>query len=107
MIHFPFAQNCLHERMKHPPQSSSSLTSLIVGCFPQVILEWHGANGEPAPKPLLKNAFALERRRAKVLNFSIAYGKTALGLAKDWGVSLDEAKQTLEYWYNDRPEVCI
>ena len=47
----------------------------------------------------------MERRRAKVLNFSIAYGKTPVGLAKDWGVSLEEAQQTLNLWYRDRPEV--
>jgi DNA polymerase I len=55
--------------------------------------------------PLLKNVFASERRKAKVLNFSIAYGKTALGLSRDWNVSLQEAKETLQRWYADRPEV--
>ncbi len=42
---------------------------------------------------------------AQVLNFSIAYGKTAHGLSRDWGTSLDEAKDTVERWYSDRPEV--
>ena len=41
----------------------------------------------------------------QVLNFSIAYGKTAMGLSKDWGVTVQEAKETLERWYSDRPEV--
>jgi DNA polymerase-1 len=41
----------------------------------------------------------------QILNFSIAYGKTAHGLSKDWGVDLDEAKATVDAWYNDRPEV--
>ena len=49
--------------------------------------------------------FASERRKAKVLNFSIAYGKTAHGLSKDWRVSLDEAIETVKCWYADRPEV--
>jgi DNA polymerase-1 len=53
----------------------------------------------------LQDMFASERRKAKMLNFSIAYGKTAMGLSKDWKVSLDEAKQTLNLWYSDRPEV--
>ncbi len=35
---------------------------------------------------------------AQVLNFSIAYGKTARGLAKDWGVTLQEAEETVERW---------
>jgi DNA polymerase I len=58
----------------------------------------------PQP-PLLKDLFASERRKAKVLNFSIAYGKTAHGLAKDFGTNLDEANKTVELWYSDRPEV--
>jgi DNA polymerase I-like protein with 3'-5' exonuclease and polymerase domains len=53
----------------------------------------------------LQDVFGMERRRAKVLNFSIAYGKTAHGLAKDWNTSLEEAQHTLELWYSDRPEV--
>ena len=49
--------------------------------------------------------YAAERRKAKTLNFSIAYGKTAHGLSKDWGVSVQEANELLEAWYADRPEV--
>lgn len=70
----------------------------------ECLLEWDESQGT-RPKPLLKNQFASERRKAKVLNFSIAYGKTPIGLSQDWGVSLDEAKETLEKWYSDRPEV--
>lgn len=69
-----------------------------------VLLEWDYSKGEP-PKPLLKDKFASERRKAKILNFSIAYGKTASGLAKDFDVPLAEAKATLEAWYASRPEV--
>jgi DNA polymerase-1 len=36
----------------------------------------------------LKDAFSNERKKAKIMNFSIAYGKTAHGFAKDWDVSL-------------------
>lgn len=36
----------------------------------------------------LQDMFASERRKAKMLNFSIAYGKTAMGLSKDWKVRL-------------------
>jgi hypothetical protein len=67
------------------------------------LLEWEG-EGAP-PLPLLKDLFASERRRAKVLNFSIAYGKTAHGLSKDWKVSVKEAEATVSRWYSDRPEV--
>jgi hypothetical protein len=31
----------------------------------------------PSPKPLLKERYGAERRQAKTLNFSIAYGKTS------------------------------
>ena len=30
---------------------------------------------------------------------------TEQGLAKDWEVSLEEAQQTLDLWFADRPEV--
>lgn len=70
----------------------------------ECLLEWDYAKGKP-PKPLLKDLFAAERRRAKTLNFSIAYGKTPHGLAKDWDVSLEEAKELLNKWYEARPEV--
>ena len=55
--------------------------------------------------PLIKDVYASERRKAKVLNFSIAYGKTEYGLSKDFGVSVEDAKDTVDRWYADRPEV--
>jgi len=84
-----------------------------VGMFPhvrkavddgEVLLEWDYSKGEP-PAPLLKDYYGSERRKAKTLNFSIAYGKTVHGLSKDWNVSVDEAKEILDAWYADRPEV--
>ncbi|EOY12450.1 Polymerase gamma 2 isoform 1 [Theobroma cacao] len=72
----------------------------------QVLLEWHPQPGEEKPPvPLLKDAFTSERRKAKMLNFSIAYGKTPVGLAKDWKVSVEEAKNTVDLWYKERQEV--
>ncbi|KAJ0047141.1 hypothetical protein Pint_04191 [Pistacia integerrima] len=72
----------------------------------QVLLEWHPQPGEDKPPvPLLKDAFGSERRKAKMLNFSIAYGKTPLGLARDWKVSVEEARETVDLWYSDRKEV--
>lgn len=69
------------------------------------LLEWDYPDGNPPPKPLLKDEYASERRKAKTLNFSIAYGKTAHGLSQDWGVSIKEAEDMLQAWYNSRPEV--
>ncbi|KAL6871429.1 hypothetical protein ACP4OV_014258 [Aristida adscensionis] len=40
-----------------------------------------------------------------MLNFSIAYGKTAFGLSKDWEVYVKEASDILKLWYRDRKEV--
>lgn len=82
----------------------------VIGMYPEiaaevqsgkVLLEWDSKKGPP-PVPLLKEKYAGERRKAKTLNFSIAYGKTAMGLSKDWGVSLQEAERTLARWYADR-----
>ena len=84
-----------------------------VGMFPHVrdavdrgdvLLEWDESKGK-SPAPLLKDVYGSERRKAKTLNFSIAYGKTVHGLSKDWGVTVDEAKGILDAWYEDRPEV--
>ncbi len=74
----------------------------------EVVLEYgdQESGQDEADRPaLVKDVFASERRKAKVLNFSIAYGKTAHGLAKDWGTSLEEAANTVDLWYADRPEV--
>uniref|UniRef100_A0A2P2LDZ8 DNA-directed DNA polymerase n=3 Tax=Rhizophora mucronata TaxID=61149 RepID=A0A2P2LDZ8_RHIMU len=72
----------------------------------QVLLEWHPQPGEDKPPvPLLKDAFGSERRKAKMLNFSIAYGKTPMGLARDWKVSVEEAEETVNLWYKERQEV--
>ena len=73
-----------------------------------VVLEGgEGGGGEGSGKEVrrLKDVFASERRKAKTLNFSIAYGKTARGLALDWSTSVEEAEATLQAWYEDRPEV--
>ncbi|NKB17768.1 MAG: hypothetical protein HC770_06260 [Pseudanabaena sp. CRU_2_10] len=54
---------------------------------------------------LVKDRYGSERRKAKILNFSLAYGKTEYGLSKDFSVSLAEAKQIVDRWYKSRPEV--
>lgn len=72
----------------------------------EVLLEWRPqSKDDNPPVPLLKDAFASERRKAKMLNFSIAYGKTTVGLARDWKVSREEAQETVDLWYSDRTEV--
>lgn len=63
----------------------------------ELLLEWDSSKGK-APAPLLKEKYGSERRKAKTLNFSIAYGKTVVGLANDWGVSQEEAQEILDAW---------
>lgn len=70
----------------------------------KVLLEWDHSKGNP-PVPLLKEKYAAERKKAKTMNFSIAYGKSAHGFSKDWGCSLEEAESTLQAWYKERAEV--
>jgi DNA polymerase-1 len=70
----------------------------------EVLLEWDTTQGT-APVPLLKSKYAAERKTAKTMNFSIAYGKTAHGFAKDWLCSIEEAQAALRRWYADRREV--
>ena len=70
----------------------------------KLLLEWDKKKGAP-PFPLLKDKYAAERRRAKTMNFSIAYGKTVSGFAKDWNCELSEAKESLDAWYAERKEV--
>ena len=52
-----------------------------------ILLQWDKSKGIP-PVPLLKEKYANERKKAKTVNFSIAYGKTAVGFAHDWGCTL-------------------
>jgi len=54
---------------------------------------------------LVKDRFPDERKRAKAVNFGIAYGKTKHGLAQDLHISEDEAQQTIDDWYKAFPEV--
>ena len=70
----------------------------------ECLLEWDNSQGKP-PVPLLKDMFSGLRKKAKTMNFSIAYGKSASGFAKDWSCSIEEAQETLQKWYDSRPEV--
>ena len=71
-----------------------------VGMYPQIndavdngecLLEWDYSKGQPT-QPLVKDKYASERRKAKTLNFSIAYGKTVHGLAQDWNIDKEEVR---------------
>jgi DNA polymerase-1 len=69
----------------------------------ECLLEWDSSKGK-APAPLLKDKFAALRKKAKTMNFSIAYGKSAIGFSKDWNCSIEEAEETVRKWYSNRKE---
>jgi len=58
--------------------------------------------GDKSKIPLVKDKYGAERKKAKMMNFSIAYGKSAHGFSKDWNCSIHEAQETLDRWYSDR-----
>jgi DNA polymerase-1 len=70
----------------------------------ECLLEWDNSKGK-APVPLLKDMFSSLRKKAKTMNFSIAYGKSAIGFSKDWNCSIEEAEESLRKWYAARKEV--
>lgn len=55
--------------------------------------------------PYVKHMYESERRGAKVVNFSIAYGKTEHGLSIDLVISVTAAGKVIMAWYESRPEV--
>ncbi len=42
-----------------------------------------------------------KRRRAKIINFSIIYGKTAHGLSEELGISHEEAQKFIDSYFNE------
>lgn len=69
----------------------------------EVLLE-KGSNSDD-DRPLVKDVFGGERRKAKTMNFSIAYGKSSYGFMKDFDITRDAAEKLVEAWYGDRQEV--
>lgn len=53
----------------------------------------------------VKHKFPAERSKAKAVNFSIAYGKSARSIAEDMDCELKEAEELLTRWYSSKPEV--
>jgi len=49
--------------------------------------------------------FKKERTNAKIINFGIAYGKTAIGFAADFGVSRSEAESIVDAYFKGCPAV--
>ncbi|MFA7032054.1 MAG: DNA polymerase I [Bacilli bacterium] len=69
-------------------------------------------NGEDIHEATAKKIFnlrgqptALQRRRAKTVNFGIVYGISDWGLAEQLGISVPEAKQIINNFYHSYPEI--
>lgn len=82
---------------------------------------------DECPRPLVKDMFSAQRRTAKVINFSIAYGRTIYGFCNEFvnifinlldifllftliiiynqNCGIDEVKKYIKKWYADREEV--
>eukprot|EP00746_Dinoflagellata_sp_MGD_P167598 gnl/MRDRNA2_/MRDRNA2_98357_c0_seq1.p1 gnl/MRDRNA2_/MRDRNA2_98357_c0~~gnl/MRDRNA2_/MRDRNA2_98357_c0_seq1.p1 ORF type:complete len:1314 (+),score=275.68 gnl/MRDRNA2_/MRDRNA2_98357_c0_seq1:3-3944(+) len=70
-----------------------------------VLLEENSEGTSSTHVPTIKKAFPVQRNQAKTLNFSVLYGKTSWGLAKDWGLSEGEAQDIIKRWYDAHPGV--
>lgn len=67
-------------------------------------------SGDPVMQEIFKSGrdihaetgakMGVDRRIAKVINFSILYGKGAFGFARDMGVSMKEAKEYIEQYFD-------
>jgi DNA polymerase-1 len=61
-------------------------------------------DGNPQNKEV-KTKYKAERDKSKIINFGIAYGKTAVGFAADWNVSTAEAEGIIEQYFEAAPRV--
>lgn len=53
----------------------------------------------------IKAKYKEERDSAKIVNFSISYGKTHHGFAKDWGWPLDKAEKFINDYFKQFPKI--
>lgn len=58
-------------------------------------------------KPLVKDVFANERRKAKTVNFGIAYGTTEFGLSQRLDIPKEEGIDMIQKWYSVYNEVKV
>lgn len=95
----------LYDVRRHAGQCSAS----VPGRQPAPAISWGQAEASCVPygcmSLLLTCLVPSCLSPRQVLNFSIAYGKTAHGLSKDWKVTIQEAEDTVKRWYESRPEV--
>ena len=54
---------------------------------------------------LTADGMGISRFKGKIFNFSMAYGKTASGFSKDFGIEEDEAQKLMDKYYETYPGV--
>lgn len=55
--------------------------------------------------PIEKEVSKSERNVAKIINFSVLYGKTAYGLSKELKISIQDAKKYIDAYFEEYPKV--
>ncbi|MCH9756525.1 MAG: DNA polymerase I [Gammaproteobacteria bacterium] len=65
----------------------------------------HAATASDIFSTALENVTKEQRRRAKAINFGLIYGMSSFGLAKQLGVSREEAKAYIECYFERYPGV--
>lgn len=68
-------------------------------------LDIHQATAAEIMDKQLSDVSADERRAAKAINFGLLYGMSIFGLAKQLGVSNDEAKEYIKRYFSRYPEI--
>ena len=70
-------------------------------------LDIHGATASEVFSVPLDEVTADLRRKAKAVNFGIAYGQGAFGLAENLGISRSEAKEIITHYFEKFPKVSL
>lgn len=55
--------------------------------------------------PTVKEKFAVERSKAKAVNFGIVYGQEPSTLAEDLDIEIQEAENLMQAWFDSKPAV--
>lgn len=83
------------------------LVAEITGCkfLKEVFIKNLDMHDEMASRIFGPHFTDMDRRKAKEVNFGIVYGLTADSIVEKYGVTVQEAKQIIEDWFREAPEV--
>lgn len=85
--------------MAHLSQDVNLLKAFAEG------LDIHQATAAEVNGILLENVTSEQRRRAKAINFGLIYGMSSFGLAKQLGISREEAQNYINIYFSRYPKV--